>query len=363
MRQTRQDGDKFFFLEDLQDIGERYSWTVLGDFFASRGIGGTREQRPPNESSRLDCLDDYVTVSESKIAFVEKLVIWNYLVFQLCLIVSVISFWFSSCWSDPRRTDPVRKSQWIEIAVPSSLVVYILVFSITLGLLGEIFACMQIIENKINLFSRWRKKNFMILASSVLAQISLVMDVMSALVFVRSGAGLLVFVSGSFFLIYMILMLLLVPLRVFVFGSQFLAPGVGSTYCHRFAAIPWRCRSDSRNCTDVRITRVTDEDPDRAEILLNVSFACIAVNWRLLDSVIASHFGTLQSMFIQQTIMTNYLSCFSYQLLQVPLKIFFLLDYGYNVIVMVSVPLSILSALIVCLTNVFPLSSLNRENV
>ena len=111
---TRQDETKLFFLEDLQDIGERYSPKVLGGFFARHGIGGQYMAQ-----TRLNnFFHNIVQVSESQVAIVGKLVYGNYVLFHMSLVIATLLFWFSSCWDDPRRNDPIEVSEWIGDVFP-----------------------------------------------------------------------------------------------------------------------------------------------------------------------------------------------------------------------------------------------------
>jgi len=345
MRTSHHRDETFFYLEDLQDLGERYLPSVLNEFFTNRGFGQVARTR-----QQLAFLDEYIAPIESQLVLLKRLLFGYFITYNCLLIFATVTFWFSSCWNREDTIDPIHSKERIEAGLPSIATVLVVICTIVSGFVAEIYTCTGIVANPKDIFSC--KKNYLIMVSSLMSQTSAVMDVMSMVVLIRgSGSHLLLFVSSSVFLVYVILMGVMVPLRILM--NDPLTTTATSTLngTTRFSAIGWPESSSRRQCE-----RATNIDPN-TNFLLSISFGSVALNWRLLDALVRTRLGNIlsESAFLLQSIVMGYLSCFSFQLIQIPLKVFFLLDYGYNEIVFYSIPFTLVGTLLVCLTNVFPL--------
>ena len=324
--------ERFFFLEDLQDLGDRYSPSVLGEFIATHGLSSTlrRHQRQIPAT-----LSDYISLPDTEVVVLKRVLMLNLVNFSLSVFYSAFLFAMSPFWDSP--VDPTTLGEWIGNAQPSGMCIAGVVYAILMSVLSEIYSCLKLITIR-QFFS---PSNMMLLTTSLISQTSTAADMMSLVILVRASKSL--GYIASFALV----------IQVVVFGISLPLKGLlhlrgkfdgGIEQYPRYTAPGHECF--------VRGVSVQKN----SDCLRSLAVGSVVCNWRLLDELIRSKLGSvpMEWTLLLQTIVIGYFRCFSFQLIWIPLKIFFLLDYGVNNIVLVSVPLSVFTIFLVCLTNVFP---------
>lgn len=326
--------ERFFYLEDLQDLGDRYSPSVLGRFIASHGLLLSTFRR----QHRYSILSDYTTLPDSAVEKLTNIFMMNAMNFSISVFVSIILFGFSSSWDSP--VDPTTLAMLIRNAQPSGWCIAIAANAIVFSVSSEVYSCVSAIAIR----EIFVVRKVLLLVTSVLSQISTVTDILSMVVMFHTAKSLL-FIASFAVGIQIVVFGILLPLKS-IFDIRKKLDG-------RFDQYP-RFTAPGNEC-DVRGIGVQSN----SGCLRSLAFGCVVFNWRLLDDLIRSRLGSvpMEGALLLQTIVIEYFRCYSYQLIWIPLKVFFLLDYGFSNIVLVSITVSVLNIFLGCLTNVFPINS------
>lgn len=117
------------------------------------------------------------------------------------------------------------------------------------------------------------------------------------------------------------------------------------------------------NLTAVRSTSSIPSDLERAARcpsnhleIRRITHACVVFDWNFLFSKLLKNFlpFSIQSDLVLAASMKSYFGMLGFQLLLVPIYVFFIYDVGPNPIVIASAGLSLASALLTCALNVIP---------
>lgn len=337
--------EKFYYLEHLQDIGDRYSPKVFRDYFLTQTA---RRPAGPTPST----LSQYINVSECELTKLHHFLQFNVINFILSVYIGAILFLFSTCWFTETAIDPVRSHERIANGLPNMISIVLVFYGFVISIVSETYLGRRF-------FNKFDSRSIFLTASSVFTQASFIIDLLAAVVLVRCADRLFVYVTSCALLIQIVFIGLIVPLS----GAALLTRTAFSTVTlvPAMAARRWEGGSEDDEdnvCVENQfLARATTLSSLNVEQLQRLAFMSVANRWRLFSYIICSRLGSVCMEFplILQNDVLGYMNCFTYQMILIPLKIFFLLDYGFNSLVFVSVPLSFLSSLLVCITNVFPL--------
>lgn len=343
-------------LEQLQDIGERYSPQVLREFFLTNGFSN----RPPIErflvdSSVLVQLDPQ-PVSLSTLRIIKRILLFTVPVYLVCALVGAIAFsGQSNTWeeiSDPTRTYDVLST----VAIPDQLAIIFLIYAIVSTIAAEVVTLILLRKGiKNNVFSI-----IVGFLSGIIARVSVVLELLAIVIILKAAPKLLIIAAAP----YLILTIsLLVQIRVLV------SLAVGDN----FDIINSRNWLSFERASPVQIQSFTASNtpsetvipesiiraascPTNHVSLLRVTHASIIFDYTALSTLL---FRVYASVPLQTDLLlaSNYKSLvlmLTYQLLLVPIKAFLLYDFGPSPIVIASVAAAVLNSMVTCVLNVVP---------
>jgi hypothetical protein len=340
-------------LEDLQAIGERYAPRVLREYFSSNGFDSlTDEGDVAFDVSRYENVTigyDLLEIDLENLKKLRRYLIVSCICFTLLLVVSVLIF-IIQC---PVTDDPIDLPTVIGDSVPRGLCLYIGILGIFGSLYMEIFACMHYLTWKY--LSKIRR--FILFSLSFFGRTGSILDFMAFTVIVKSAPKMAQMGCLVFF-IQIVIFGLILPIRALlsiIRPSDF--SGRGNPCVPRdLIAATSPDEPPPVSLPPKILDAVTCRRPTDTGILKLVNFSSITGHYLVHHILIQSYSSIpMQTDSMVKSYTFGYFSCLSYQLMIIPVKIFFILDYGWNWVVAVSGLIGLFVGALNFLTTVFPL--------
>jgi len=367
---TRASRDRLIPLEDLQAIGDRYAPRVLRDFFANNGIdhlnssgGGSLDWHVADGSTfeEIQIGHQLVGISVSSIALLKRILLISIICNFVFIWIGALGFAFFSpeIWLD--LSDPIKIEEAIRDAVPSPMSSWFLVIAALIPLLLEIFACMQIITWKFFSFS----KKIIYAGSSFLEHSSGILGLLAIVILAKSAPTITEFGFVIFFL-EIFFFAIFIPIRT-IFSLYRRSDFFDITNLHSWvksavAVLPPDLSASPESSGEMvelpeSVFASVSSAPTGAQIL-KLAHASTVTNHSLLAQLLLHHHSSIpiQTELVLKNSTYGYFSCLSIQIISVPIKIFFLLDYGWNWVVLFSVICQCMAGLVRFITTIFPLS-------
>lgn len=337
-------------LADLQDVGERYAPSVLREYFLYNGFNGSSQPMTVNIASS-DLEFPYRELRVSKLYFLKKIWLLNVPAFQISLIVAAILL-----GSQPVDLDPVTLQYSVENFLPKHPSLVVLTYGFLATVLGELIGCYSLTPSNKRSLNPPLKLIFWL--SGLINRSSIIFDLL-AFVTIFKFSQVLTFVSLPLWLVGSVITFL-VPLRT----SVSLIRGRGGF----FSITAW----DGPQPVDLAADSSRDAIPNSVaqavtsgsnfSLLYMVVHACAIADWQLLYMQLLADHCTVpdQTDLILVNSAKSYGVLLGYTLLLMPIKVFFVYDYGMSPLVFGSIIVSSVAAILSCMLNVLPL---NRKSV
>ena len=323
-------------LEELQEMGDRYSPRVLREYFLHNGYGHVR--RPVDDM----VLPEIKLLSLEELLRVRQLLVAGILSCQIGLVVGVVLFAFFSVEVWKRILDPVDQPSVVAAAAPGWFASTVLMAGLLASFWMEFSAAVKLAGVWEEMLLQKKKfiRFFSLAVAAALGRVAVVVDVL-ALVIIGQTSGGLLFMGSS-----MGLLLLLLTV-----GVQF-ALVVGLIRNRGGGALPTPLLPGGGTSTTSNSDYL--EIPPNHTLLSQVIRAAHLAHFRLLSAILMEQCCPLplQAELVLGASVTSFASCLGIHLLLLPVKVFFLLDFGPNPIVWLSAVLPLfLSTAFACINS------------
>ena len=343
-------------LEELQDIGERYSPHVLRAFFLSNGIAS--ETNTGNNEIHFGRVFSFPLSSE-KLNRVKRIMILTVPAYLVCTIAGALAFASqANTWDD--ITDMALQETVVEAALPSILGSVLGGYAVISSTIFELI-CAFLISG-----FRYRSIFHLIAWISGIASIALFVTNCYSLVVIAKAAPKLALIGLAPYLAGLGLISFALPVRTIIALSLSDNYELTSNCFYSFfrrrtgRSVSTSLTAASRDGQETQLPPELDHAvncPPNHALLRRVAHACVALDWNLLFAIFTKRYlpFSIQTDLILAASVKGYVSMLSYQLLLLPVYVFFLYDVGNNLLVYASLVLSLVAAASGFIINVVPI--------
>lgn len=313
--------DRLIPLEELQDIGERYSPRVLREYFHYNWFSGSPayhigEHTYPEFS--------YEELPARKLRFVKSMMMFNIPTYWITIIFGSLLFASDRC----------------KLGTPS---IVVFGYGILASVVAECAAVLSLTRN----FSTLSKFH---LFSSILGKFTAILQTCS-IITIFSNSSPLTLISSPIVLIGIILVVIQIK-EVSGLIARRIIWGEIPTPVDLVAS---RTRISQTNPIPETV-RSAVASPSTFPQLHKIIRTASVCGWEGLYHVLLSSHCAVpdQSELILISSIKSYLTCLGFSLLLLPVKVFYIYDYEMSSIVVASIVLSVLHSFTTCLLNVIP---------
>jgi len=338
-------------LAELQDIGERYLPEVLRQFFISHGVGMGQIIDQSNFAIDLDIPTD---ISSDRLKKIKRLMLVTVPAFLVCSIAGAVAF-ASQAGTWDLIDDPVFQYDTVVSATPSTVAAVLSIYAISSSLVSELIATYLA-----SYTGHWCLSSLALL-SGIFSRTLFVGNCLSAILLLKAAPKLF-FIGIAPFVVGIGYLGILLPIRTLValaINDNF---EITRNPLSMFKSVP-SAALQPINLTAVRSTSIIPSDLERAAScpsnhleIRRITHACVVFDWNFLFSKLLKNFlpFSIQSGLVLAASVKSYFGMLGYQLLLVPIYVFFIYDVCPNPIVIAAAGLSLASALLTCAMNVIP---------
>jgi len=325
-------------LEQLQDIGERYSPRVLRQFFQSTDSASIEEDSIAVKE-----------ISDEKLNFIRKTFILNVPPLWIGCIAGSIVFASQSDWNGLQ--DPTTFEATIQSVFPNLTSTILLAYGLSASLIAEI-VCVLSCREKSSLFDI-----FFFFFGGLLSRIAIVLDALSFVLILKAAPQLAfvaspVWVFGSLLFFYVQIRTLFTLIR----KDYFSVVNEERWFFNTRIPPPAVSFFATNNDHQIDLSSSAVSCPANHVLLRTVTQAASVFDFALLYSVLLKNFVpvSLQADLVITGSCKAHHCCLNHHLILVPLKYFFLADYGINAMVVLSILVSVLASVLSCVAHVVP---------
>ena len=316
-------------LEELQALGERYSPRVLRQFFQAADSETTPE------------IDEIKEISNQKLNFIRKSILLNVPSLWVCSLAGALAFAGQPEWTGLQN--PTTFESTIESIFPDPTCCILFIYAFLSSILGE---CISLFSLRCSHGSCSLFQLSLFTMASLLSRTAFIFDVISFVIIAKSAPELSVVGSPMWFMAVCILLLQVRTLLSLFQRKYFCVVDTNPP-----PPLPARLLAsgapDENNLVALNI-------PENHVLIASLTQACAVLDYSLLYYVLMKSFVPLPlqpDLFITASCKSHW-SCLSHHLLLVPVKYFFLADYGWNFCVVFSLCVSVASSLFACIAHV-----------
>ena len=342
-------------LEELQDIGERYSSHVLRSFFRSNGMGSGDRSTLASQMSFAQPFS--VFISSETLQRIQRILLLTVPAFLVCIIAGTIAFAAQpNTWDD--IDDPTVQETVVEAALPSTLSTVLSLYAITSSIVFEL-VCSYLVCG-------WRLirsiRGLIALISGFASRLLLVANYLSLVVIAKAAPKLALIGLAPYGFGLGVLSISL-PVRVLI--------GLGVADNYEFTdSLAWLLHRKTARSSPVALAAVSREGdlhlppelehaascPENQSLLRRVVHACIVFEWNFQTLIFVKKFlpFSIQTDLVLANSLKGYLTILTYHLLLVPMHVYFLYDVGNNLLVRAALVLSLVAAATTFVSNVVP---------
>ena len=342
-------------LEELQEIGDRYSPRVLRSFLRSNGFVRRSDFFHIGDDASLDI--SVRPLEPAKANLVSRLIMLTATPMILCAVFGSLAFFsHESTWDN---VDDLTQQYAVVMAAAPGLVATILfTYGLVSSVAGEVIACIAVREKKISVFH-----TVFALIGGIFSRLSILLDC-AALVIVVKGSPSLALVGSPAWIGGLGLGLVFVPIRTFISLLRkdfFEITSFSITGSKAAVAVSLAAPASPRH-QHYRLSESLNgavSTPENHLQIRRICHAAIVFDWNCLASILVKDFASipLQTDLLLMSSVKAYFLSLSHQLLLLPVKVFFIYDVAPNVLVVASVAVTVVAVVLACVRNAVPLHS------